>query len=359
MIIGACGFGSTGSSVVTDYLSEFDSINVLDNMEFTWITEVDGLLYLERALMNPFNRTNDSIVAIRRFLALVNRKKHVYDLHGIPEEKFVESAHKFIDQITQAKWEWYDEIRDRDGSAFRHYLSSYMKQVYIPKKEKKVGRRIHCWPMREARLSVRPENFYYAAQEHIKELLIAGGVDFSKPIALDQIFSGNNPQAGFPFLDDPYAVVVDRDPRDNYVFARTMLLGKNHFMPVDKVEDFISYYRVIREGQPYQHEHERVLRLRFEDLVYEYEMTTAKLRKFLHLSDNPNPKMVFDPELSKANTQVFRRFPEYAEDVKKIEDALPQYLFNFDKYSLPDSRGKMFFRKSPLNKYFKEAYSEK
>ena len=35
MIVGACGFGSTGSSVVTDYLKEFDGIQVKDDFEFT------------------------------------------------------------------------------------------------------------------------------------------------------------------------------------------------------------------------------------------------------------------------------------------------------------------------------------
>ena len=29
MFIGACGFGSTGSSVITDYLKEFDDVNAI------------------------------------------------------------------------------------------------------------------------------------------------------------------------------------------------------------------------------------------------------------------------------------------------------------------------------------------
>ena len=45
MIIGACGFGATGSSVVTDYLHEFDGIQVKDNFEFTYVSGVNGLVY--------------------------------------------------------------------------------------------------------------------------------------------------------------------------------------------------------------------------------------------------------------------------------------------------------------------------
>ena len=73
MIVGACSFGSTGSSVITDYLCEYDDIQVLDKIEFTWVSDVDGLLDLEYHLMHPHNRTADSIRAInppRRATAL-------------------------------------------------------------------------------------------------------------------------------------------------------------------------------------------------------------------------------------------------------------------------------------------------
>ena len=42
MIIGACGFGATGSSVVTDYLHEYDGIQVKDNFEFSYDESYTG-----------------------------------------------------------------------------------------------------------------------------------------------------------------------------------------------------------------------------------------------------------------------------------------------------------------------------
>ena len=88
MIIGACGFGSTGSSVVTDYLSEFDSISVKDDLEFNWVSRADSLIDLERAVMYPHNRTGDSITAIRRFEALAKRLERSYEIHGLAREDF-------------------------------------------------------------------------------------------------------------------------------------------------------------------------------------------------------------------------------------------------------------------------------
>lgn len=124
------------------------------------------------------------------------------------------------------------------------------------------------------------------------------------------------------FFKDPYAIVVDRDPRIIYVFGKTRLLTKNHFMPTEDVKAFVDYFRSIREGQPYKEPNERILILQFEDFVYNYDESTKALRDFLKLPENPRPRTIFDPALSKANTQVFKRFPQYAEDIKYIEEQL-------------------------------------
>ena len=357
MIIGACGFGATGSSVVTDYLKEFENVQTKDDLEFTYVSGLDGLIDLERAVMNPHNRTGDSIHAIKRFLDMVNRKRHLYAIHGLPEEVFVKSAQKFIDSITMAKWYWGDGM-SRNRYDIRNFLSKIVQRKYIPKWEMKKGHRYSGWPLKEVRLSVMPDNFYDAAKTHIEEMLSGLGLDSSGVIAFDQPFAGNNPQSCFPFFEDPYAVVVDRDPRDLYVFGKTKLMGKMHFFPIDKVEDFIAYYRCLRKGQPYLQPHPRVLCLRFEDMVYEYENTTKKLRDFLHLPENLHPKSVFDPSLSIANTQVFKRFTQFSGDIMKIEEELSEYLYDFSKYPEPDFSKKMFFGKSPLHHGFKKRFAE-
>lgn len=357
MIIGACGFGSTGSSIVTDYLKEFDGITVKDDLEFTWVSGTDGLIDLERAVMTPHNRTGDSILAISRFREMAKRRAYTYAKHGLQPADFERSVEKFLDAITTTKWYWYDSrVQYRYRS--KYFFHQLMKKKVIPRLEKKAGHHVHCWPLQEVSISIKPENFYEAAAGHVDEVLRGMGLDTSGVIALDQPFAGNNPQACFPFFRDPYAVVVDRDPRDNYVFARTKLLGKFHYIPIDRVEDYIAYYRALRKNQPYLQEDPRVLRIRFEDMVYEYEATTAKLRSFLNLPENPRPRTIFEPNLSIANTQVFKRFPQFAEDVKKIERELPEYLFDYSRYPEPDLSKKMFYGKSPLHERYKRSYGE-
>lgn len=349
MIIGACGFGSTGSSAVTDYLKEYDSFQVLDKIEFTWVSSVDGLIDLEYHLFHPHNRTSDSISAIERYKQMAYRKAAALNRAGMSQDSLSRSVDDFLSAIVQTSWKW-----DRPGvnrTFWDRQLRWLLKRVnFVSKWEIKHGRQWNKYPYEDVYLSVKPDSFDEVARKHVHELLEGMGADFSKLIVMDQPFPGNNPQSCFKFFEDPYAVVVDRDPRDNYVFARTKLLGKWHLMPVEPVEEFVKYYRALRKNQPYTEPNERVMSIKFEDMVYHYEETTARLREFLHLPDNPNPKSIFDPAISMPNTQVWKRFPQFAKDVEYIEKELPEYLFDYTGCPEPDPNGKMFYGKSPLNK---------
>jgi len=349
MIVGACGFGSTGSSVITDYLSEYNNVCTLDGIEFTWVAASDGLIDLKNHVMNPHSRTSDSLTAIRRYYELMERKIPYYSKSGkLSPKYFHDSVDELIDAITTVSW--YGFSHEKMGFLEGKIKISLMERRIIPWMERKKQKRLECWPMKKMDLSIRPSNFDEAAKKHVNELLKGLGADFTKMIVLDQPFPGNDPCSCFPFYEDPYAIVVDRDPRDNYVFACTRLLGRNYFMPTINVEDFIKYYRALRENQPYTIDNPRILRIQFEDMVYNYSDCTKTVREFLGLSDNPNPKSIFDPAMSISNTQTFRRFPQFQKDIEKIEAALPEYLYDFNKYPVPDLSGEMFFGKSPLHK---------
>ncbi len=348
MIVGACGFGSTGSSVVTDYLKEYDNFQVLDQIEFTWVSCVDGLIDLDYHVNNPHNRTMDSIRAIDRYKSMSERMMKKFRSAGVSPEKLSELTDKFLNSIITTSWEW--RIHQPNGLIDKVRRAFYARFSVVSKWEVKHGRHWEGYPLEKVYLSVLPEGFGEKAKEHVRDILLAMGADFSKPIILDQPFAGNNPQACFKFFDDPYAVVVDRDPRDNYVFARTKLLGRFHLMPINRVEDFVKYYRALRKNQPYTQSHERVLSMKFEDFVYHYDDATAKLRDFFHLPENPNPKSIFDPAISMPNTQVWKRYPQFAKDIEYIERELPEYLFDYTGCPEPDPNGKMFWGKSPKNR---------
>lgn len=340
--ISVCSFGSTGSSAACDYLCEYDSLQVLDRTELTWVVSVDGLIDLDWHVNFPHGRRGESMKAIERYEAMMDRFAWNHRGMATPE-KVKCSVRDFIRAITQVSWYTYTS----PSTFFEKYVAKPLLQSRLyPFLEKKYGVCIHRYPKRLRHMSIKPDNFDELAKAHVKEILTLFGADFGRPLVLDQSFSGGNPQACFKYFENPYAIVVDRDPRDNYIFAKTKLLGKNSFMACDNVEDFVKYYRSLRHNQPYIN-NDRVLVLRFEDLVYNYQKTTECIRLFLDLPENPAPKSIFDPDLSIANTQVFKRFPQFQKEVEYIEKELPDYLFDFSKFPEPDFTKQMFKGKSP------------
>lgn len=350
MFIGVCGYGSTGSSSVSDYLKEFGEICVLDKLEFTLAFQMDGLVDLEHHLMHPHSRIGDSVLAMDRFKAMIKRNKYLSVKSGIPVKQLDRMAGVFLESVTQVSWLG----RPYTAKGFWNKVVGD-KLFYLrirPFLETKLGISYKWWPLVPIPLSIAPGNFHEAARAFVATILEKMGADFSKNVAMDQPFDAVNPLVCFPFFPNPVAIIVDRDPRDVYVFGKTKLreMRNNRFMPVDDVRDFVKYYRILRCNRPALLQDDRVLHVRFEDMVYDYEAATRRIREFLHLGNNPNPKSIFDPALSIANTQVFKRFPQFADDVGVIERELPEFLFDFSRFPEPDLSGKMFFGKSPKNK---------
>ena len=107
MIIGVCGFASTGSSAVLDYLKEYDSLSVLDNKEFVFTFYPDGLENLEYHLFEGASKYESSAVAIERF----RRFMYCYFIRTARSDKvgkaIDDATETFLNSITQAKWNGY------------------------------------------------------------------------------------------------------------------------------------------------------------------------------------------------------------------------------------------------------------
>lgn len=353
MIIGTCGFCSTGSSAVSDYLKEFDELQVLDKIEFTFAYLPDGLEDLYYHLSKCVIRDDSSAIAIPRFRRFIQHYSRSLSVHTrLKKTELEEITNHFLDSIIQMRWR--GERRSDTllyPNWFRRYIGgSLFQQRIIPFLNKRLHKCVEIYPYRELELSVNYPKIEEACLLFLKNLLFSVGADFSKHIVLDQPFAGNNPQSSFHFFEDPYAIVVDRDPRDNYIFAREFLYKRKKYMPINNVKEFVHYYRLMRDNMPYKEENARILRMNFEEMVYDYDNATIKIEKFLNLGENKRKLTIFDPRLSINNTQLILKFPQYKDDVKYIEDNLSEYLFDFSRYPKPDNSGEMFMGKSPLNK---------
>lgn len=351
MIIGACGFGATGSSLVTDLLSEFDELQHFGDFEFSFVYKADGVEDLEYHLVKQFSRSISGDTAIKRFLY---SSKYIYTplIHKPTDARiFMNIANKYVDALLQTKFKGMESIDVISGNIPRNIIALGMKKIILPKTIERVLKRpTYGWPNRDVYISIKPENFYDASKEYIRDILKAMGADLRKPIVLDQPFEANSPEQSFKFFDDPYAIVVDRDPRDLYLEAKYRGIAEYRFVPRNDINSFCEYYRRIRTGRP-QKDTDRILNVQFEDLIYEYEINVKRIINFLGLGVHVRKRKSFNPDRSVNNTQLIRMYPKEKSAIKYIEEQLTEFLYPFEKYKDVKTDGKALIGSSRYKGY--------
>ncbi len=341
MIIGVCGYGYTGSGAYLDLLKEFEDVCVIDDYEFDFVYLPDGIedLYYHLCI-NP-TRYLSGNTSIKRFMHFINEvntlnSAYVKGTNGL----FFSEAEKFINKCVQLKWKGID-IYDKYNASFWGKNINYRILLRIINfLEKILKRKIKIKPYCDMFLSVNPENFIQYSKDFIKTIIDSRCTDKAGTVVLNQPFTSDNPQNYFKYYDCPYALIVDKDPRDIYILAKEILLSNGSFIPTDNVYDFIYYFKRIHE---YRSENKKnVFTYRFEDIIYEYDKTVSRLQNDFSLGIHKRKKKFFSPEISINNTQLYLRYPQYKNDVKVIENELSQWLFPFDNYNKPNFNAKPF-----------------
>lgn len=339
MIIGTCGYGATGSSLITDFMREFDDIQVYDDFEFTFCYRVDGIEDLEYHVMKDFSKSISGDAAVKRFLYAANYIKTPLINKPCDAKTFMKIVNHYIDSIVQVKFKGMESIDIISGNVLRNIFALGMKKKILPNTIEKILKRpCFLWPNRELYVCVRPDNFYEASKQFIRDILLAMGADLKKTIVLDQPFAGNNPQKSMKFFDEPKAIIIDRDPRDVYLESKYRFLSEARFMPRNDIKQFCEYYKRIHTGRPIESTDD-VLVLQFENLIYHYDREIEKIIKFAGLGKHVRKKAFFNPDRSVNNTQIIRHYPQEQDNIAYIEKELKDYLFPFEKYQHVDTSG--------------------
>lgn len=331
MIIGACGYGATGSGAIFDFLREFNDIQVKSEAEFKYTYQVDGLQDLEYHLMKQYAKNASGDMAIKRFLSSVNYAHTPFVGQAVPRKEYIILSKEYVSSICQANWIGMESADYEVGFLPKSVTVLAFKKFIIPWYEKIFKKTYNFWPLRRLYVAIEPEGFYEKSAKYMEKMLLAMGFDLSKPILLNQPFEGNNPENSFKYFKNPKAIVVDRDPRDVFLAHEKVYFGEGRHMPRGDVKAFVELYRNVRKNQK-RIENDKIIFINFEDLVYNYEETTQKVMNFLGIKDHSNPKKFFDPEKSIFNTQLYNKYLGYDDEIKYIENELKEYLFPYDKY---------------------------
>lgn len=354
MIITTTGFFNTGSSAITHMLKEFDSIYNEENVyEVRLLYDPDGIGDLEYHLIDNPHRQNTSY-AIKRFKKYIDRNTNPLINHHyekICKGCFKKISYQYIDAITDFKYNGVSHIDTFDKSVFFCFWNRVYQKI------------LHCFlsvgiknVFRDCLLpektiqyagTYREEKFLEETRKYVNKLLMYLGKQYSDYVLIDQLVPPSNIQRYiryFPENEKVKVFVVDRDPRDLYVTCKYFLNSKA--FPCDSPEAFCDWFEWTR-GQSYAKPDPLcVMRIQFEDLIYEYEETRNRIIRFCELENEvcSRKKQVFKPKLSINNTQVWLRYPEAAKDVKYIYDRLYKYCYNFDSKSMrPDYKNSKMF----------------
>lgn len=333
--ISCASYYGTGSSAVTDYVSEFDSVFSFTDEEFRFIQDPDGISDLEFNLVECFNRHNSGH-ALKRYKRLVDfyngnifgKKYRAY--FGDQWEKL---SYEYINSLTDFTFPgwWQYDLYDR-GNWF-YFKKRILNKILHKTIWKNKPERTLNTMRKEITYASHPseEKFLTCTRKYIEKLFDSVTPSKYKVVMVDQLLPPMNLQRYLKyFKNNIKVVVVDRDPRDLFVLDK--YVWKDGIIPND-VETFCKWYHYTRDHRKKESMNtDEVKLIHFEDLIYKYNSETASLREWLNLDekDHKYQKEFFDPAKSINNTHVWNRYPQSRDEVKYISQRLPEYLYDFN-----------------------------
>lgn len=329
------GYMGSGSSAITDILSEYDSINVENaDFEYVFLHCPNGLFDLEDKLLIGNNAVR-SDEAIHNFLETM---KSLYrkDFHWISNYKnkvsseFYQYCTDFIDQLSIFKSDkvyWYYQ-QNPVNTVMRLKLLFIHIIRRITNDKVRINRplsyRNTCFAIPTA------DQFYNASREFLNKFYTAMGRNENN-ILLDQLVLPHNLfRLNRYFDDDVRIIVVERDPRDVYILNKYIWMPNNNAVPYPlDCKQFCEMYKRIRDTASFNDS--KILSIHFEDLIYNYDSSLNQIESFIGLdsSNHNNIRSCFNPDVSIHNTQLFKRKEFYDESIRIIESELSDYLYSF------------------------------
>jgi len=337
-IVTCAGYYGTGSSAVTDLLGEFENVFYMGDYEFRFIQDPWGIADLDYHITDNYHRHNSGY-ALKRF------KKNVDFLAGNKFNKIYENtfqgqfrklAYEYIESLTAFRFKgyWHQDVIDK-GFCFwflERALDNVLNRIIVPIIR---GRNniepisIHLLRNEITYVPYSDADYFYektkAFTYKLFELANKEKKDF---IMVDQLVPPSNTAKYCKYFDDIRIVSVDRDPRDLFLLEKC--IWKGGVVPVSNVEDFCKWFKLTRSHMDHEKDDpKKVLRLQFEDMVYNYDQTLSSIMKFIGLdqSKHKSPQSKFIPEQSAKNTQVWKRYPDFMQDINFIEKQLEKYCY--------------------------------
>lgn len=331
-IITCASYYGTGSSAITDLLSEYDNFKSLGDYEFRFVQDPGGISDLEYNIVENHHRHNsgNALKVYKRNVDFLSGNKYIKKYEPFFNYKWKEYSYEYIDELTTVKYNgyWHQDVINR-GKLFYIYkriLNKILKKtVWKNNKEKSLNE----LPNEITLCSTASEEvFLSATRKYIDRLFNEANIENKENIIVDQIVPPSNLKRYIRYFNDIKVFVVDRDPRDIYLLEKYIWKGK--VIPTDNVEIFCDWFINTRQHRKTEiYSSESVMFIQFEDLVYDYNNTIDKIEKWLEIDSNSHTlkKERFDPKKSIKNTRLWEQIDGCQNDIKYIEKKLSEYIY--------------------------------
>lgn len=347
-VIVPTGYMGSGSSVVTDLVSEFEGYEAsCGTFEYVFLHCPDGVFDLEDKLLvgNNAIRSDEALHSFYHRMKQLYNKKYWWVGHynEIVGEDFLQITEDYIKDLTQFKPDFYWYYQENTN--IRMFFGLIVRRIVGLLTFRKVELKKPLTHPQMWISYVTPEEFYEKTKKYVFAILGKLGAE-EKNIILDQLLLPFNLHRMENYFDDNVEVfVIERDPRDMFLMNKYVYSKKNEAVAYPtEVHAFCEYYRRLREMEvPTENAH--VHRFKFEDFIYRYDETIEQVQRILGdreaVPEHLRKRSCFDPDKSIHNTQMFYNQEQYKEESDIIEKQLSEYLYQFP-YHHEAKREEMF-----------------
>lgn len=337
VIITSTGYHGTGSSAITDLLSEYDVVHPNSEFEIKLLYDYHGINDLFYYLTKrPIREVSN--YAIRDFYKqcmrwATNGTSMNYEIYF--NNSFMKYTKEYIDELGGKYFGMYYLADAFDNKAVRTFIYKAINKVYrtiylrfIHKDHSEsFTKSIPVFMEREPFYmhEVEEERFIDITRKYLRKLFSSMS---DKPyMIVDHFVSTSTIDDCTRYLDDARVFVVDRDPRDIFLSARYRWRAMD--IPSNDVNVFCDYYKWSREI-PEHNDKSKIMRVQFEDLIFNYDETVSKIELWLGLSPDSHkyPKKRFDPKVSGTHCRLWEQYPHEKENIAIIENRLSKWLYS-------------------------------
>ena len=290
-IIVSTGYMGSGSSAITDLVSEFKECqNEHKSYEYVLLHCPNGLFDLEDKLLigNNALRSDEALRSFEHQMNKLYDKKFwwVGNYKEIISPRFKQISDAFVKNLQEFNYNsyWYTHEEVNSKMFIKLLLRKPFKILTMGKVRFNKVLKYHDG----MRISfIKSKDFYKYAHDFIYDVIdeISHG---KENIILDQLLLPFNLFRIDNYFDDKLKViVVERDPRDVFVINKYIWQEKQIGVPFPRdVHEFCKFYKEMRESEKPCHS-SKILRIHFEDLIYNYDDELSYLKyliRSIHIS---------------------------------------------------------------------------